>query len=101
MKAHLLFFPPVFLVLLMIPYSTQAQQVNFKRVLLPEGSYYGLINGVSQDTSGYMWFATYAKGLHRYDGYHVVTFLNDPLDSGSLGSDNLEAVYACLLYTSD
>jgi ligand-binding sensor domain-containing protein/signal transduction histidine kinase len=78
----------------MVPYSLKAQQVRFNRVSLPEGSYFGMINGVSQDPNGYMWFATYARGLHRYDGYHVITYLNDPLDTGSLKSNNLEAVYA-------
>src|SRR6202008_1346076 len=66
---------------------------NFNKVAPPEGSHFGLINGISQDPYGYIWLATYSVGLRRYDGYHFKTYLNDPLDSGSLASNNLEEVY--------
>lgn len=94
MKTQPLFFAFLFLILLRSSYTSQAQQVFFKRALLPEGSYFGIINGITQDPDGYMWFVAYARGLHRYDGYRVVTYLNDPSNPHSLVSNDLEAIYA-------
>src|SRR5664279_4342500 len=71
-----------------------AQQVTFTHVTLPEISNFGLINAVTQDPSGYMWFASYDRGLLRSDGYHVITYSNDPLNPGSLISNRMEVVYA-------
>ena len=53
-----------------------------------------MINGVTQDTLGYMWFSSYSIGLSRYDGYHVTLFRNDPRDSGSLATNNVVCVFA-------
>jgi ligand-binding sensor domain-containing protein len=74
--------------------SSFAQQVIFNRVSSPEGSYFGLINDITQDLQGYMWFAIWGGGLRRYDGYHFITYMNDPMDSASLAVNTLHAVCA-------
>lgn len=48
-------------------YPASTQLVTFNRVSLPEGSYFGLVNDVSQDPLGYMWFASY---VFRLDLFH-------------------------------
>ena len=53
-----------------------------------------MINGVTQDTLGYMWFSSYSIGLIRYDGYQVTLFRNDPGDSNSLASNDVVCVFA-------
>lgn len=90
LKKHdcLLFF------LLSLCLSAWCQPVYFKPVLLPEGASLRMINGMTQDQQGYMWFAAYETGLHRYDGYRVLVYQNDPNDHRSLASNDLEAVYA-------
>src|SRR5687768_7619615 len=75
-------------------FQTKAQQVTFNRVSSPEASYFGLITGITQDPDGYMWFTTSNRGLHRYDGYRLITYLNDPMNPHSLAVNTLEAVCA-------
>lgn len=94
MKTYFPFFTFLLLFLLIRIYSARAQQISFNRFSPPDGSYFGLVNSISQDPQGYMWFAAYERGLHRYDGYHAVSYLSDPLNPASLASNNLEAVCA-------
>jgi ligand-binding sensor domain-containing protein len=46
---------------------------------------------MAQDSKGYMWFT--GLELYRYDGYHVVTYKNDPLNANSLSPSRLECIY--------
>ena len=95
MKSHF-FFVSAFFFLLLKPYSQQAQQVTFSQVFPPTpiNPYFRFINGVTQDSLGYMWFASYSIGLIRYDGYQVTLFRNDPGDSNSLATNNVVCVFA-------
>ena len=94
MKKHFACFMLSLSLLLINICPTYTQSGSFNRILLPEGSHFGLVNSMVQDPQGYMWFASYGEGLHRYDGYYAVAYLNDPLDSTSLASNNLEAIFA-------
>jgi len=94
MRLHLPILTPVLLFLLTAASSSQGQQVNFNRVSSPEGSYYGLINDLTQDRQGYMWFAIWGGGLRRYDGYHFITYMHDPANPASLAAKTLHAVCA-------
>ena len=84
----------LFAVLHLLVATCPAQQVTFNRVSQSEGSFSGIINAVSQDPLGYMWFAVYDRGLYRSDGYHLVTYQNDPLNPGSLATNAIEPIYA-------
>src|SRR3954469_3113639 len=92
MKSHF-FFVSAFFFLLLKSYSQQAQQLTFNQVFQPENPF-RFLNGVTQDTLGYMWFSSYGIGLIRYDGYPVSIFRNDPRDSGSLATNNVVCVFA-------
>src|SRR5688572_5091666 len=73
---------------------TAAQQVRFSKVSHPVGSFSGIINGICQDTLGYMWVAVYNDGLYRSDGYDLHYYRNDPKDFTSLASNAITTVYA-------
>ena len=90
MKIHFPLFVPALLIFLVAHNSLGAQQVTFKR----EGSYFGMVNGISQDPQGYMWFSSYNLGLYRYDGYRITEFKNDPSDPRSLASNQVACVLA-------
>jgi hypothetical protein len=86
-KQSCLFF---FLFILIRVYPTAAQQVTFDKVSLPEGSFAGIINGISQDPLGYMWFSVWNRGLYRSDGYHLVAYQADPLNPHSLATNAID-----------
>src|SRR6476620_9721207 len=73
--------------------SSNAQQVIFNRVFTPEGAYFGMINGMTQDQQGYIWFTSFGFGLYRYDGYHVTLFRHNPTDSNSLATNFTHGVF--------
>ncbi|HLG38914.1 MAG TPA: two-component regulator propeller domain-containing protein, partial [Chitinophagaceae bacterium] len=79
--------------ILILAYPARGQQVTFNHVSQPESSISGIINGITQDSLGYMWFAVYNR-LYRSDGYQLVVYQNDPKDSTSLASNAIETVYA-------
>ena len=78
-------------ILLLLSVSSNAQQFVFNRVPLFEENTRGFITSMAQDSKGYMWFT--GPELYRYDGYHVVTYKNDPLDPASLSPSRLECIY--------
>ena len=47
---------------------------------------------VCQDAEGYIWVGT-EYGLNRYDGYHFVSFLNNPADPASIGNNLVSTVF--------
>jgi ligand-binding sensor domain-containing protein len=77
--------------LLLFSLGTAAQRIDLTRVPLPN-TFSDLGRG-TEDPQGYMWFAS-ENGVHRYDGYHYVTWINDPLDSNSLANNIVATIYA-------
>ncbi len=64
----------------------------FELFELPGGALGNSVQGIVQDSVGYMWFASQA-GLHRYDGRNFVTFNTDPNNPNTLISDYIEDIY--------
>lgn len=64
---HLLFL------LFLCPSGLFAQQYNFINYSVEEGLAQSQVYDITQDNSGYLWFATTA-GLSRFDGYQFVNF---------------------------
>jgi ligand-binding sensor domain-containing protein len=77
--------------LVLICSHVNAQDIFFNKVQPPDGRTFMHVTGMVQDRQGYMWLAT-KKGLFRSDGYQMVHFKHDPLDSTTLASDALEAI---------
>ncbi|MHB8207418.1 hybrid sensor histidine kinase/response regulator [Mucilaginibacter sp.] len=65
-----------------------AQNINlkFQHVGTSEGLSQININCIMQDSRGFIWIAT-RNGLNRYDGYHFITYHNDPTDTSSLSNN--------------
>ncbi len=91
-RTRLVFFSFSFLLRFVV--NCPAQAVIFNRVSPPEGSLFGMVNGISQDPQGYLWLATFGGGLHRYDGYRFITYMNNPQNPASLTHNDLQAVCA-------
>ncbi len=49
------------------------------------------VNVVVQDSLGFLWIGTW-EGLAKYDGYEVVTYRTNPLDSSSLSNNRIETL---------
>ena len=64
----------------------------FEEFELPGGLLGNSIQGIIQDSVGYMWFASQA-GLHRYDGRNFMTFNADPGNPNTINSDYIEDIY--------
>src|SRR5215207_7965636 len=79
------------LLFLMVAHPMRSQDIFFNKIIPPEGKRFGHVTGIVQDHKGYMWFAT-KKGLVRYDGYEMISYRHDPIDSNSIASDQLEAI---------
>ncbi len=71
-----------------------AQFNNFKleRLTVEHGLSYGVINCITQDDQGMMWFGT-LNGLNRYDGYTFTVYKNINGDSTSLSHNNVKCLY--------
>ena len=72
-------------------YYANAQQIELKRVLHPGGISPPVVG--TEDSWGYIWFGS-DNGVYRYDGYHYIPYLNDPLDSNSLANNRIIQIYA-------
>ena len=66
--------------------------VHAENFSVNEGLSQGLVNGITQDHFGFLWFAT-LDGLNRYDGYHVTVFRHDPDDSSSISENFVTCVF--------
>jgi ligand-binding sensor domain-containing protein/signal transduction histidine kinase len=71
----------------------RAQDLTFVKAQVAQGNNLGLIAGITQDKQGFLWLATHS-GLHRYDGYELVTHVNNRFDTNSLADNRLECITA-------
>ncbi len=59
---------------------------------LQDGLSFGIVNSISQDSRGFMWFAT-SDGLNRFDGHSFKIFKNEKGNRFSLSSNYVQAIY--------
>lgn len=71
-----------------------AQQftVKFDHLNSSDGLSQNSIYHITQDSLGYIWFATY-DGLNRYDGYNLQVFRNNPDDPNSLSDNAVNQIF--------
>lgn len=62
---------------------------RFELFTLPGEDGSNSVQCIVQDSTGFLWFAS-MKGLHRFDGQHVLTYRYDPKDPFSLAADYVE-----------
>jgi len=51
------------------------------------------VSDIAQDALGFLWLATKATGLYRYDGYSFVAYRHDPQQPTSLGRDEIISLF--------
>ena len=71
----------------------KSQQISITPVPLPSVPS-STIGGMCQDNNGFIWLATLSKGLYKYDGTHVKTYLPDDNNPNSISSNVLECICA-------
>jgi signal transduction histidine kinase/ligand-binding sensor domain-containing protein/DNA-binding response OmpR family regulator len=59
---------------------------------LKDGLSFGIINGITQDKKGFLWFAT-GDGLNRFDGTNFKVFKFEPNNPHSLPSNYVQTIY--------
>ena len=65
--------------------------IDFAHISLEEGLSQSIIEQITQDRMGFMWFAT-EDGLNRFDGYRFTLHKNVPGDPESLSYNELKAL---------
>jgi streptogramin lyase len=92
MKISLHYFAFTILFLRINVYPGLSQEVIFNRVSSPAGADFGLVTGITQDSQGYMWLATWT-GVYRYDGYNLTSYSDKSLILNPLGDLRIECIY--------
>ena len=71
--------------------ETLGGHISFRHLGLNEGLSHTTVPSITQDSLGYMWFATY-DGLNRYDGYTFKVYRHNDSIPGSISSDIVRQV---------
>jgi ligand-binding sensor domain-containing protein/signal transduction histidine kinase len=67
-------------------------EIRFERLGVEHGLSSNSVFGIHQDSKGFLWFGT-EDGLNKYDGYHITTYRNNPLDSQSISVNNVPQIF--------
>jgi two-component system sensor histidine kinase ChiS len=70
----------------------QVPHLHFEHLTIDQGLSDNGVFGILQDVRGFMWFGT-QDGLNKYDGYGFTVYKNDPLDSTSIGINNIPEIF--------
>ena len=76
-------------------FCVNAQGLLAKKVMkysLKDGLSFGIINSITQDDKGFMWFAT-DDGLNRFDGSSFKVFKSEPNNPSSLPSNYVQNIF--------
>ncbi len=63
-----------------------SQETRFNNVLSNVGNNWGGITDMKQDRQGFIWFTTITKGLQRYDGLKVKSYVSDQRNPNSIAN---------------
>ena len=80
---------------LIVCFYAHAQGLFTKKVMkysLKDGLSFGIINSITQDNKGFMWFAT-DDGLNRFDGSNFKVFKSEPNNPYSLPSNYVQNIF--------
>jgi ligand-binding sensor domain-containing protein/two-component sensor histidine kinase len=87
MRLPILIYIVAFILVLSIRLYSQSNtdtiRIHFESITVNDGLSQGMVQCISQDKDGYMWFSS-KDGLNRYDGYRITVFRNNPQDPYSL-----------------
>ncbi len=80
----------VLLVILSCP--ALAQEMKFEYIPFDQGLSQKTIQGIIQDSRGYMWFGI-LNGLYKYDGYNFTIYKHNINNPRSLSDNNINSLY--------
>jgi len=88
-------FKYIFLIILflLLGNSVFSQIANnqFTSITLKDGLSQSTVFAITQDSKGFMWFATH-DGLNRYDGYNFAVFKNDKNNTNSISGNIIYSI---------
>ncbi len=70
---------------------SQIANNQFTSITLKDGLSQSTVFAITQDSKGFMWFATH-DGLNRYDGYNFAVFKNDKNDINSISGNIIYSI---------
>jgi GAF domain-containing protein/ligand-binding sensor domain-containing protein len=73
------------------PIQGFGQPLEFEHISLDEGLSSTTVTQIVQDSLGFLWIGT-DRGLNKYDGYHITTYLPDPKDEFGLVHGEITAL---------
>ena len=71
--------------------SVCSQEPRFNHVI-SDKEHYGFITDIAQDQQGFIWLATADRGLLRYDGLKIKSFLSDRRASNAVAADYIRCL---------
>jgi len=86
MRRLFVFTCPVLLTFCFFTARGQQSNLRFDRISLEQGLSQSSILGITQDSQGFMWFAT-QDGVNKFDGYTFRVFRQNLADSNSLSNN--------------
>ena len=69
----------------------QKHQLKFEQLGINEGLSQSTVRCIFQDRKGFMWFGT-KDGLNQYDGYKFTIYRKNPVNTNSLGSNDIKSI---------
>jgi len=73
--------------------AKQDEQLRFDVLTTANGLSSSSVSGITQDGSGFLWFAT-QTGLDRYDGQNFTVFESRPFHADSLAHNQIQTIYS-------
>jgi signal transduction histidine kinase/ligand-binding sensor domain-containing protein/DNA-binding response OmpR family regulator len=70
----------------------QLDQYQFTRIDVTKGLSHNQIKSILRDSRGFLWFGT-ISGLNRYDGYTIKVYRNNPRDTSSIISSDVNEIF--------
>ena len=67
-------------------------EFKFETLSIKDGLSQGMINAITQDRYGFMWFAT-NDGLNRFDGYNFTIYKNNVEDTNSIAGNFIRFLF--------
>jgi len=96
MKEHVLSSFYIFLII-SIQWAISADTPFFEQLTVDDGLAQNGVECILQDRQGYLWFGT-RGGLSRYDGYDFLNYVHNPVDSHSISSNSVFALFETARY---
>ncbi len=73
--------------------SASEPNPTFEHITPADGLIEGSVSTILQDHLGFLWFGNTSRGLMKYDGYSITTFLPNPDDTNSISDGRINTLF--------